>query len=174
MPRLSRLFATISRHRQPFASPLLQTRNFTLGTRPNMVAVYANGTLLADSSATKVVEGNHYLYVLHVPLSPLGGAQGVIGPSSPTIPNISADRSVAASTDYAVRLSPPNDVKKEYFTSSKTHTHCPWKGDASYYNVKVGGDVITDAAWYYPQAKEKAKDIEGYVAFYKTKVKIHE
>lgn len=59
MPRLSRLFATISRHRQPFASPLLQTRNFTLGTRPNMVAVYANGTLLADSSATKVVEGNH-------------------------------------------------------------------------------------------------------------------
>lgn len=44
------------------------------------------------------------------------------------------------------------------------------QGDASYYNVKVGGDVITDAAWYYPQAKEKAKDIEGYVAFYKVQL----
>jgi uncharacterized protein (DUF427 family) len=58
-------------------------------------------------------------------------------------------------------------VKKEYFTDSSTHTTCGWKGVASYYNVVVGGQTNKDAAWYYPECKEKAKNIEGYVAFWK-------
>lgn len=62
---------------------------------------------------------------------------------------------------------PPSALKKEYFTPSDTHTVCGWKGTASYYDVKVGGDVNKDAAWYYPQAKDAAKNIEGYVAFWK-------
>ncbi|GJN88140.1 hypothetical protein Rhopal_001096-T1 [Rhodotorula paludigena] len=45
-------------------------------------------------------------------------------------------------------------------------------GKASYYSLKIGDEVVPDAAWYYPQAYEKAKDIEGYVAFYKNKVDI--
>lgn len=39
--------------------------------------------------------------------------------------------------------------------------------DASYYNADVKGKTITDIAWYYPEPKEKASNIKGYVAFYK-------
>jgi len=62
---------------------------------------------------------------------------------------------------------PPESVKKQYFTASDTHTVCPWKGTASYYTVQVNGDTNADAAWYYPEASDKAKNIEGYVAFWK-------
>jgi len=62
---------------------------------------------------------------------------------------------------------PSDSIKKEYFQESSTHTTCPWKGVASYYNVAVDGQTNKDAAWYYPTAKEKAKNIEGYVAFWK-------
>jgi len=62
---------------------------------------------------------------------------------------------------------PIDSIKKEYFKESNTHTSCPWKGQASYYSVEVNGQVNKDAAWYYPSAKEKAKNIEGYVAFWK-------
>lgn len=41
---------------------------------------------------------------------------------------------------------------------------------ASYYNADVNGKKVSDVAWYYPQAKDRAKDIEGYVAFYKASV----
>ena len=44
---------------------------------------------------------------------------------------------------------------------------CGWKGTASYYNVAVNGEVNKDAAWYYPDTKEAAKNIENYVAFWK-------
>ena len=82
-----------------------------------------NGTVLAESDRTEVVEGNHYF--------------------------------------------PIDSIKKEYFKESSTHTSCPWKGQASYYSVEVDGQVNKDAAWYYPSTKEKAKNIEGYVAFWK-------
>lgn len=82
-----------------------------------------NGTVIAESDRTEVVEGNHYF--------------------------------------------PADSIKKEYFQESNTHTTCPWKGIASYYNVAVDGQVNKDAAWYYPSAKEKAKNIEGYVAFWR-------
>jgi uncharacterized protein (DUF427 family) len=62
---------------------------------------------------------------------------------------------------------PPDAVNKEYFQTSDTHTVCPWKGTASYYNVIVNGEVNKDAAWYYPNTKEAAKNVENYVAFWK-------
>lgn len=62
---------------------------------------------------------------------------------------------------------PPDAIKSEYFKPSSTHTTCPWKGVASYYSLVVNGEENKDAAWYYPQAKERAKNIEGYVAFWK-------
>ncbi|PMB38580.1 DUF427 domain-containing protein [Fischerella thermalis] len=62
---------------------------------------------------------------------------------------------------------PPDSINKEYFKESDTHTTCPWKGVASYYSVEVNGQVNKDAAWYYPTTKEKAKQIEGYVAFWR-------
>jgi uncharacterized protein (DUF427 family) len=62
---------------------------------------------------------------------------------------------------------PPDSINKEYFQPSDTHTVCPWKGEASYYDVVVDGDVNKDAAWYYPETKEAANQIKGYVAFWK-------
>ncbi|HEY9647333.1 MAG TPA: DUF427 domain-containing protein [Chroococcidiopsis sp.] len=62
---------------------------------------------------------------------------------------------------------PPDAIKAEYFQPSDTHTTCPWKGTASYYNVVVDGQVNKDAAWYYPTPKDAAKNIEGYIAFWR-------
>jgi len=67
---------------------------------------------------------------------------------------------------------PPSSINRDYFAETKTHTHCPWKGEASYYTVNVDGKELKDAAWYYPQPFDKAKNIKDYVAFYKTKVEI--
>jgi uncharacterized protein (DUF427 family) len=62
---------------------------------------------------------------------------------------------------------PPDSVKREHFRESETHTVCPWKGTASYYDVVVGGEVNRDAAWYYPQPKDAAKEIKDRVAFWR-------
>jgi uncharacterized protein (DUF427 family) len=87
-----------------------------------MKAVW-NGTVLADSSQTEVVEGNHYF--------------------------------------------PPDSLRREHFQESATHTVCGWKGTASYFDVVVGNQTNKDAAWYYPDPKPAAKNIGGYVAFWK-------
>lgn len=62
---------------------------------------------------------------------------------------------------------PPEALKMEHFKPTETHTTCGWKGLASYYDVVVGADVNKDAAWYYPEPKDAAKNIRGYVAFWK-------
>jgi len=82
-----------------------------------------NGALLAKSSATRVIEGNHYF--------------------------------------------PPESLNQEYFKDNETHTTCPWKGVASYYDIEVDGKVNKDAAWFYPETSPLAKSIKGYIAFWK-------
>ncbi len=62
---------------------------------------------------------------------------------------------------------PPDSVRREHLRESATHTVCPWKGTASYYNVVVGDEVNADAAWYYPQPKDAAKNIADHVAFWR-------
>ena len=62
---------------------------------------------------------------------------------------------------------PPQSVNKELLKDSTTHTHCPWKGEASYYTIQVGGQENKDAAWYYPTPKDAAKQIKGYIAFWR-------
>ncbi len=62
---------------------------------------------------------------------------------------------------------PPDSINKEFFRPSKTHTTCPWKGEASYYDVVVDGETNKDAAWYYAETKSAADEIRGYVAFWR-------
>jgi len=57
-------------------------------------------------------------------------------------------------------------IKSEYFSESSSHTVCPWKGTASYFDVVVNGDVNRNAAWYYASPSQAAKQIEGYIAFW--------
>ena len=62
---------------------------------------------------------------------------------------------------------PPESINKDFFKESNTNTVCPWKGTASYYTVEVDGQANADAAWYYPETKEAAANIQGRVAFWK-------
>ncbi len=61
---------------------------------------------------------------------------------------------------------PPDSVNTEYFSPTDRTTVCPWKGEASYYDITVDGRTESNAAWYYPQPKDKAAEIKNHVAFY--------
>jgi uncharacterized protein (DUF427 family) len=78
-------------------------------------------TVIAESTDTVVVEGNHYF---------------------------------------------PREAVTAELIDSDTHTVCPWKGTASYYSVKVGDDVVADAAWYYTEPKDAAAEIKDRLAFW--------
>jgi uncharacterized protein (DUF427 family) len=82
-----------------------------------------NGTVIAESNDTLVVEGNHYF--------------------------------------------PLESVKPEILRPSSHQTTCPWKGLASYYSLEVDGQTNKDAAWFYTEPKDAAKEIKGRVAFWK-------
>ena len=62
---------------------------------------------------------------------------------------------------------PETSLNKKFFQPSQTHTTCSWKGLASYYSLNVGGEKNEDAAWFYPEPKDAAKNIKNYVAFWK-------
>jgi len=62
---------------------------------------------------------------------------------------------------------PPESIRREYLRESATRTTCGWKGVASYHDVVVGDAVNKDAAWYYPTPKDAAKQVSGYLAFWK-------
>jgi len=62
---------------------------------------------------------------------------------------------------------PPDSLDRALLRESDTRTHCYWKGEAHYLDVVVDGQVLADAAWYYPAPKDAAADITGHVAFWK-------
>lgn len=62
---------------------------------------------------------------------------------------------------------PVEAVRREHLQPSDTHTVCPWKGVASYYDVVVEGHVNHDAAWYYPEPREAANKVRGRIAFWR-------
>jgi uncharacterized protein (DUF427 family) len=62
---------------------------------------------------------------------------------------------------------PRASLRTEHFRPSETHTTCPWKGEASYYDVVVDDAVNRDAAWFYPRPKPAAAQIEDHVAFWR-------
>ncbi|MBC7746775.1 DUF427 domain-containing protein [Pedobacter sp.] len=67
---------------------------------------------------------------------------------------------------------PPSAIDQALFTKNDDHTTCFWKGEASYYDVTVAGNVNRGAAWYYPEplagSVERVKhDFTNYVAFWR-------
>ena len=95
-----------------------------------MVKAVWNGTIIAESQDTVVVEGNHYF--------------------------------------------PRESVDDRCLKDSDTHTVCPWKGTADYYTLEADGQRSADAAWFYPEPKERAMPIKNRVAFYGDAVTIEE
>lgn len=81
------------------------------------------------------------------------------------------DTTLAQSDDTVVvegnHYFPADSIDRAYFSASETHTNCPWKGEASYYNITINGETNKDAAWYYPRPKEAAANIKDRVAFWK-------
>ncbi len=79
---------------------------------------------------------------------------------------------VIAQSDKIINLEgnkyfPAHTVNRAFLKKSETHTICPWKGHASYYDIIVDGKINKDAAWYYPDPKPMASKIKNYVAFWK-------
>jgi uncharacterized protein (DUF427 family) len=62
---------------------------------------------------------------------------------------------------------PVESLDRERFRPSDHHTVCPWKGEASYFDVVVDGEVNAAAAWHYPAPKPAAQEIAGRVAFWR-------
>ncbi len=62
---------------------------------------------------------------------------------------------------------PPDAINRAYFAESDHHTRCPWKGLASYYTLEVEGQSNPNAAWYYPDPSDAAREIKDHVAFWK-------
>ena len=65
---------------------------------------------------------------------------------------------------------PLEDVRPEYLERSATQTHCPFKGNATYWSVKVGGMTTPDAVWAYEDPYVEGEALRGYVAFDAAKV----
>ncbi len=61
---------------------------------------------------------------------------------------------------------PTESVRWDHFRPSDSHTVCPWKGMASYYDVIVDGEINPDAAWFYPAPSALATGIRDRVAFW--------
>ena len=62
---------------------------------------------------------------------------------------------------------PREAVREDVLRPSAKQTTCPWKGEASYFSLEVDGQTNPDAAWYYPEPKDAAKEITGRVAFWR-------
>lgn len=95
------------------------------------------------------------------------------------MPKATLDGVTLAESDLTVVVEgnhyfPPESVSGEYLKESATRTICPCKGEASYYDVEVDGASVGDAAWYYPEPKEAARNIRNHVAFYGDKVRVEE
>ena len=81
------------------------------------------------------------------------------------------DEIVAESDDTVVvehnHYFPLSAVKQDLLKPSDKTSFCPWKGTANYYTLNVNGTENTDAAWYYAEPEDAAKQITGRVAFWR-------
>jgi uncharacterized protein (DUF427 family) len=75
----------------------------------------------------------------------------------------------------AVIYVPRSDISIEHYVRTEHRTHCPYKGDASYFSLTADGQSAENAVWTYEEAYPSVKEIEGHVAFYPDKVtlKVH-
>lgn len=95
---------------------------------------------------------------------------------------VSVDGEVIARTDAALTLQestypavqylPLADVTASVLSRSDTTTYCPYKGEANYYHVTVGGRTVADAIWTYETPYPAVAPIAGHVAFYADKADV--
>lgn len=69
---------------------------------------------------------------------------------------------------------PREDVEMAALTRTAHATHCPYKGDASYWSIRSGERVLENAVWSYESPYPRVAPIEGYLAFYANRVEVTE
>jgi uncharacterized protein (DUF427 family) len=74
------------------------------------------------------------------------------------------------STYPVVQYIPMEDVDQSLLESTDTTSYCPYKGDAGYYSIPVGGEKSVDAIWVYEQPHDAVAGIRNHVAFYPDRV----
>jgi uncharacterized protein (DUF427 family) len=67
---------------------------------------------------------------------------------------------------------PKTHVRMDLLRPTATESHCPYKGQASYWSVDVDGDVREDAAWSYPTPLPESERVAGLVCFYPDRVDV--
>jgi uncharacterized protein (DUF427 family) len=102
-----------------------------------------------------------------------------ISPAEGKIRVMVAGRIVAEST-RALRLEekgyppvhylPRSDVDMSLLVRTKRYTHCPYKGDCSYFSIPIGGAESEDAVWTYETPYAAVASIREYLAFYPSRV----
>lgn len=65
---------------------------------------------------------------------------------------------------------PRADVDFSLLRRTAHSTHCPYKGDASYYSIETGGKISENAIWSYETPKSDVGEIAGLVAFYPNRI----
>jgi uncharacterized protein (DUF427 family) len=103
---------------------------------------------------------------------------------NPNRVRVSADGVVIAETVRALTLTearypavqyvPRQDTNMALLAPTDRVTHCPYKGDASYFSLEANGKTLADAVWSYEKPFPAMAEIEGYLAFYPDKVRIEE
>lgn len=97
---------------------------------------------------------------------------------------VTADGVVIAETAHALTLKeasypavqyvPRQDANMELLSRTERTTHCPYKGDASYFSIKANGKTLDNAIWTYEAPFPAMAEISGHLAFYPDKVMIEE
>ncbi|MBB1091110.1 DUF427 domain-containing protein [Rhodopseudomonas palustris] len=73
-----------------------------------------------------------------------------------------------------VHYIPRADANMALFAATDRSTHCPYKGDASYFSIDANGRTLVNAIWTYEAPFPAMAEIAGFLAFYPDKVKIEE
>ena len=73
-----------------------------------------------------------------------------------------------------VQYLPRSDADLTHFERSETTTHCPFKGEASYYSLVVDGQTAPDAVWTYETPNPEVAAIKDHLAFYPNRVELIE
>ncbi len=68
---------------------------------------------------------------------------------------------------------PRGDVAMEYMGRTRHQTHCPYKGEASYYTLTMDGEIAENVAWSYEEPFEAVSPIAGRIAFYTDRVEVY-
>jgi len=128
--------------------------SLTIGVGP--LAKPLKGQLNADVSAAPA----HLIYVHDVAKHIRGELAGV------TI--VDSDRTVALHETALLPqwYFPLVDIRSGVLVESEHQTHCPFKGDARYWDLRVGDTIVRDAVWNYPNPLPGAPDLAGLAGFY--------